>query len=478
MCGIALLYGEDAEQLMPSILARLDHRGPDDQHIWLSKNLAIGFVRLAINDKSITGRQPYEVDGMISAFNGEIYNADFLSKQYNLSLNSHCDTHVIAPLFSLLDRQILTELDGFYSGVIYQQVTQTLYLFRDHMGKKPLLYGRTNNNLFVVSELKALPNIEWFEQVPLGISQLDLITGKLTPIAQDLPPELGTPDLLSAMEAAVIKRLPKEPFGVFLSGGLDSSIIAALACRHRQDITYFTLGGDESSDVAMVKILVKHLGLKQVRYISLPTVDELSTLIPKVLYATESYNPSTISNGLATYLLAQATHMEGIKVVLTGEGADELFAGYHEQLSAQEWQSTRTNLITDMCFTELRRLDSCSMAHSVEARCPFLDRLVKFFSDNLEHKYFYADNRNKVVLRDTFKHLLPAKIAERQKISFDVGSGVRELVVNYLTRNGNTEKDELKNIWQETFTYDVNNPYFFSYPTFDNAIAKRRAVHR
>jgi asparagine synthase (glutamine-hydrolysing) len=280
------------------------------------------------------------------------------------------------------------------------------------------------------------------------------------------------------MEQAVIKRLPKQPFGVFLSGGLDSSIIAAITCQHRQDVTYFTLGDSDSIDVAMVEMLVKHLGLKQVIYIPLPSEQKLPALIDKVLYATESYNPSIISNGLATYLLAQAAYMKGLKVVLTGEGADELFAGYHEQLSEQEWQITRTKLITDMHFTELRRLDKCSMAHSIEARCPFLDRTVKRVADNLEHRQFYIPGHNKIALRDAFRHLLPDEIANRKKTSFDVGSGIRKLVVDYLTRNGNTEIAELKEIWQGTFTYDVDDPYFFSYPTFDSAIAKRGASHR
>ncbi|GHA62421.1 asparagine synthetase B family protein [Photobacterium aphoticum] len=463
---------------MSATLARLSHRGPDDQYCWVSNQLVIGFVRLAINDESIAGRQPYKAGDLIGAFNGEIYNADALIKHHNLTLNCQCDTHVITPLFTKLGTHVLAELDGFYSGIIYERETHTLYLLRDHMGKKPLFYGRDSNNLFVVSELKALQNIEWFEQVPLGISQLDLTTGKLTQIAVHQLPANTTSSLAVAMEQAVIKRLPKQPFGVFLSGGLDSSIIAALAHQYRQDITYFVLGDPDSSDVAMVNHLVQFLGLKQVHYIPLPTEQELPALIAKVLYTTESYNPSIISNGLATYLLAEAVNKEGLKVVLTGEGADELFAGYHEHLLEQEWQSIRTKLITDMCFTELRRLDMCSMAHSIEVRCPFLDRAVKQIADTLEHKKFYSNGRNKVALRDTFGHLLPTEIAIRKKTSFDVGSGIRKLVVTYLTRNGNMEMVELKKIWEQLFTHDVDNTYFFSYPTFDAVIAKRGDTHR
>ncbi|WDP92401.1 MAG: hypothetical protein HUN04_22830 [Desulfobacter sp.] len=463
---------------MLDALPRISHRGPDGQHSWRTDQLAIGFVRLAINDESATGRQPYKEGDMVGAFNGEIYNADALVKQHHLKIDSHCDTHVIIPMFAQLGRHVLNELDGFYSGVIYQLGTDTLYLLRDHIGKKPLFYGQANNNLFVVSELKALQNIEWFEQVPLGLSQLELTTGKLTQIANHQPPASTSLSLTTAMEQAVVKRIPKQQFGVFLSGGLDSSIIAALAQQHRQDITYLVLGNPGSTDLAKVNILVTYLGLKLVHYTPLPTEQQLGELIRKIVYTTESYNPSIISNGLATYLLAKAARNKGLKVVLTGEGADELFAGYHDQLPEKEWQTTRTKLIADMRFTELRRLDKCCMAHSIEARSPYLDRVVKSIADGLEHKQFYLPGHNKVALRETFGHLLPAEISNRKKTSFDVGSGIRKLVVNYLTRNGNTEIVELKKIWQQIFTYDADNPYFYSYPTFDTAIAKRGETHR
>ncbi|MDX1279584.1 asparagine synthase-related protein [Shewanella colwelliana] len=477
MCGIVLLYGDTAKKNISAKLTKLSHRGPDDRHCWINGQLAIGFVRLTINDNSMAGRQPYNADGVIGAINGEVYNADTLSKHYNLTLKSKCDTHVVVPLFSEIGYQVLAELDGFYSGVIYRYETQTLYLLRDHIGKKPLFYGRADNNLFVVSELKVLQNIEWFEQVPLGISQLELTSGKLTLIAKHPESVPSKYDLATAMEKAVIKRLPKQPIGVFLSGGLDSSIIAALASQYHKNITYFVLGNPDSIDVAMVTKLVNHLGIKRVNYIPLPTEQELPNLIAKIVYVTESYNPSIISNGLATYLLADAAQKEGLKVVLTGEGADELFAGYHGKLSESEWQSTRSNLINDMCFTELRRLDNCSMANSVEARCPFLDRTVKSIADALEHKNFYSNDQNKVVLRNTFRYLLPVEIADRKKTSFDVGSGIRKLVVNYLTRNGDKEIVQLKKIWSQKFTHNAENPYFFSYPTFDRVISKRGETH-
>ena len=488
MCGIALLYGPTATQQIATTLMRIAHRGPDDLHTETHGQFAIGFVRLAINDESIAGRQPYKYGNWIGAFNGEIFNARALARKYCLATNSACDTHVVLPLYKQLGNKVLAELDGFYSGVIYKPGTHSLYLLRDHIGKKPLFYGCADDNLFVVSELKALKNIEWFQQVPLGLSQLQLTTGQLTQLARHPQPTGEASEfswvsdsataLSAALQQAVIKRLPEQPCGFFLSGGLDSSIIAALANQHHHHITYFTLGNPGSPDVAMAEMLVKHLSLNHIHYVPLPTEQELPGLISRVVYATESYNPSIISNGIATYLLAQAVQKQGLKVVLTGEGADELFAGYHNQLSEPEWKAIRAQLIHDMPFTELRRLDTCSMANSIEARCPYLDRDVKRVADTLKHEQFFVSGFNKAILRKTFGHLLPDTITYRKKTSFDVGSGLRKLVVNNLTGNGMTEMAELKAIWQHAFKHDVEDKYFYSYPTFDVAIAKRGHCHR
>ncbi|MBZ2192805.1 7-cyano-7-deazaguanine synthase [Pseudoalteromonas arctica] len=478
MCGIALLCGENAKEHMPSMLSKLSHRGPDDLNIWLNSRLALGFVRLAINDESIEGRVPHQVEDWVSAFNGEIYNAEQLIRQYNLFLNSKNDTHVIAPLFSILGNQILTELDGFYAGILYQSKTNSLYLLRDYIGKKPLFYGRSEGRVFVVSELKVLKEIDWFEQVPLGISKLDLLTGKLIQVTSHPQITDNKSSLEATIERAVLKRLPAQPIGVFLSGGLDSSIVAALAHKHHQDVIYFVLGNADSPDVKMAERVIEHLGLQQVKYVSLPTISELPSLIAKVIKATESFNPSIISNGLATYLLAEAAHKENLKVVLTGEGADELFSGYHALLPEVEWLPMRERLINDMHFTELRRLDTCSMAHSIEARCPFLDRSVKSIADSIEYNNIYSNGQNKAILRDAFKHKLPIEITERKKTSFDVGSGIRKLVVQFLTRNGCKEIDELKVMWKQIFLFNAENGYFYRYPAFDDAIAKRTQVHR
>jgi len=266
--------------------------------------------------------------------------------------------------------------------------------------------------------------------------------------------------------------------GVFLSGGLDSSLVAAVVSKLREDVTYFTLGNEKSSDLEAVRRVIQELGLNDVRVIPLPSYSQLPGLLKSVVYATESYNPSIVSNGLATFLLAQAAHKAGIKVVLTGEGADEFFGGYHYFDKDSPWKETREQLIDDMQFTELRRLDMSCMAHSVEPRCPFLDIELRSYSDQLDFDEMYSGNQNKVTLRRAFDGVLPEELLNRPKTSCDVGSGIRGQVVRYLRRNGLTERRELQTIWQHIFPHRVEAPFFHSYPVFDEAIERRGETHR
>jgi asparagine synthase (glutamine-hydrolysing) len=350
---------------------------------------------------------------------------------------------------------------------------------RDHIGKKPLFVGRSENEMFITSELKALRNIDWFESLPLGASTVDLDTGKISLLAKHNLPR-PQENLSQVLERAIQKRMPQpdQPVGVFLSGGLDSSLIASFVSRYRGDATYFTLGNTQSPDHQAVMTVVESLGLHDVRIVPLPSTESISELIKAVVFATESFNPSIVSNGLSTYLLAKAAKKAGIKVILTGEGADELFGGYHYFEERDPWQGVRKQLIEDMEFTELRRLDLASMAQSVETRCPFLDIEVRGFSESLGFDEMYAGRENKVELRRCFKGVLPPSVLERRKTSFDVGSGIRGQVVQYLRRNGKSEREELLTVWQQLFPHDTAAAYFHSYPVFDPLIDRRGEVHR
>lgn len=479
MCGIVFLNGTNATSRLADSIEKLKHRGPDDLNVWRGRSVAMGFARLAINGQGMDGVQPQFHGDWIGSINGEIYNYKALIDQYEFLHASSNDTCIVLPLFEKLGNAVIDIIDGFYAAVFYNRKSQELIVLRDVIGKKPLFFGCSKSEFFVTSELKALDSIDWFEQVPMGLSNIDLNTHKI--IKTDYhQPKKTEKNLFFTLQQSVKKRLPlpEQKMGVFLSGGLDSSIIASIVAKHHQNVTYFTLGEKDSADHIMVDKVVESLGLTNVISVPMPTIEELETYISYVVYATESYNPSIISNGLATYLLAQEAKREGVKVVLTGEGADELFGGYFKHLDSFELKKIRKQLIKDMHFTELRRLDLCTMAHGVETRCPYLDQYVLALSEALRHEDVFRDGLNKIILRDSFRSELPVEIIERPKISFDVGSGIRTMVVKYLRRNGRSEREELYDIWKPLFSQTVQDKYYYCYPVFDSAIDSRGIKHK
>ncbi|NKC15513.1 MAG: hypothetical protein GKR94_25950 [Gammaproteobacteria bacterium] len=331
--------------------------------------MALGFARLAINGDRTAGRQPHDHGDLVGAINGEIYNHRALRGAHGLE-PSGCDTQVVLPFFGRSGPHIIDDLDGFYSAVILRRSVRELICLRDHMGQKPLFVGRSSSELFITSELKILDECDCFECLPRGAARVELDTVEVDTVeveqvARHRPIAPG-PNLKRLFESAVRKRLPNpdQPVGVFLSGGLYSSLVAAFVSRLRDDVIHFTLGNPDGPDRRAVKPVVEALGLRAVRTVPLPRAVQLSELVRAAVHATESFNPSVVSNALATYLLASAAHEAGIKVALTGEGADELFGGYHSFRQQEPWQAVRRPLIDDMQFTERRRLDMRCMAHS------------------------------------------------------------------------------------------------------------------
>jgi len=486
MCGILLFYGDQAKRRLNESIVKIKHRGPDETKTDHNGLLSIGFNRLAINDKSPLGSQPITYKNYLCVINGEIYNHSLLVDKYNLSIEGKCDTHIVPQLFELLGYDVISVLDGFYSGLIFNKKTHELFCLRDYIGKKPLFFGKSGTELFITSELKAVSHINSFEMLPKGISQIDINLKKIiSKRHHSLNYPIKNKDYLKKiMEKSVVKRLPEknEPVGVFLSGGLDSSIIASIVASHRNNAIYYTLVTQNSQDNKYVEILEKFLDLKCVKFIKYVLDDMFIKLIEKVIYATESYNPSIISNGICTYLLAKAAHKDGLKVVLSGEGADEMFCGYHMFEEHQDWKLIRKQLISDMHFTELRRIDQSCMAQSIEVRCPFLDQSIYSLASTLSYKDFFHQHNdkmvNKYILRKTFENILPQEIVYRKKTSFDVGSGIRALVVHHLTKDGKKEKEVLKTIWKKYFNNNWKHPYYHSYPVFDKVIEKRGKTHK
>ncbi|MDC1106984.1 asparagine synthase-related protein [Prolixibacteraceae bacterium] len=486
MCGVLFISGKDAHDMCEKLIINLKHRGPDNTKIIHNSLFSIGFTRLSINDQSSIANQPFDSQHYISATNGEIYNYRSLIKKYNLKVESDSDTHIIPQLFNKIGANIIDELDGFYASLLWDKQTGTLYAFRDYIGKKNLFLVKKENHVIITNELKICGEISYFKILPKGISKIDIKNFNYTTIKQHKDVLLNTNNksLTSILTEAVIKRIPQknEKFGVFLSGGLDSSIIYTILKNYTSNIIYYVLGEKNSNDYLMVKTLVKDNTKIQIRFIPLPTKHQIEKLITKIVYTTESYNPSIISNGICTHLLSKEARNDGIKVVISGEGADELFNGYFNfKNSNNTWTRTRKDLIENMYLTELRRIDLCSMHNSIEIRCPFLDKKLFSFSNKLSfgdlHSIKEGQMYNKYILRKAFEHLLPKVICYRKKTSFDVGSGIRRIVIEHLTNKDKNERSALKKIWVNLFDFNPNDNYFHQYPILDKYIDKRSIIH-
>jgi len=476
MCGIVAIIGNHTETDCSDALSRIKHRGTDGSKMHHSKNISLGFNRLAINDETEKGMQPFEFEHLVGVFNGEIFNSIELANKYGITLYSKSDIEIILPLYKIIDADIINVLDGFFSGIIYNSETKQLFTIRDYIGKKPLFFGNTSKIDFVCSELKSFDKIQFFEFVPKGFSEV--VNHKIISIKKHSFSVIEKSALKKSIIEATIKRIPinNERFGVFLSGGLDSSIIASIISKHSTNVIYYTLGNNGNEDVGFVKQLVRYLKIEsQIKFIPLPKKEEIGKLIEQVVYHTESYNPSIVSNGLATYLLSKNAKNDNLKVVISGEGADELFCGYKVSKDIIETRVKSDVLIQNLHYTELRRLDLSSMANTIEIRCPFLDKKVYSISKDLP----LEDLKDKQILRNIFDADLPKEIIERIKTSFDVGSGIRKLVVEYLTKDNKTERETLKAIWSKYFDKNISdNEYYHKYPVFDKSITKRSINHK
>ncbi len=492
MCGIIVVIGDNSKQKAEKCIQKLSHRGRDSCKIQTFNNMSIGFNRLAINDKTDQGNQPFEFEEYIGVTNGEIYNYKYLKEKYHLTTISQTDTEVVLPLYSKYKDKILSLIDGFYSSVIYKKDKKEIVIMRDYLGKKPLFFAYDDKTQYITSELKALPKINYFEMLPKGISKISL--NEVIPLyehnsnCRQIVP--SKQQLKQLMEKAVDKRMiakEDEKIGIFLSGGIDSSIIALLVSRLFPDITihYYSILDKNYPDYEYIKIIQKSLPIHNSKFtmVDLPQKGTFLSIVKKVVYHTESYNPSIVSNGIGTFILSKEANKDNVKIVLTGDGADEVFMGYYDQntINIQKtWKKIQKKLFDDLSLTELRRIDLSSMANTIEIRCPFLDKELVDVIKNLNFEDFFGNDKNRLnknILREIFKDDLPTEIYNRKKVPFDVGSGIQKLMIELSRDEKTTESEYLKGIWNSFFNKTLSDvsseKYFYSYPVFDDVILCR-----
>jgi asparagine synthase (glutamine-hydrolysing) len=434
MCGIVGAYGAQPQRLEIA-LDRLAHRGPDGRAAIYIPNGVLGHARLAIIDVE-GGRQPI-ADSSNTRWlvcNGEIYNHAALRADYpEYHFKTKSDSEVILPLYQWYGSEAVSLLDGMFAFAILDE--QGVFLARDRLGKKPLYYGWADDTFFFASEIKALQGIvdsilefppgHWFRTDTGFVPYYDVVAVCNEVATRRVRPPTMT-DIRISLGAAVRKRLMTDvPLGVFLSGGLDSSIIAALVCQDLHAVHSFAVGMAGSADLHYARLAALFLGTQHHEYVY--TVDEMVAALPEVIYYLESFDPALVRSAVPNYFLARLASQH-VKVVLSGEGADELYSGYEylKPLGIGEQLQVELVTITSQLYNRnLQRLDRMTMAHGLEGRVPFLDpAFVELsFAVPLDLKCGETQGIEKWILRKAFEDLLPPEIVWRAKQKFSTGAG-------------------------------------------------------
>ncbi len=457
MCGIVCAFKlkEPAEALRLQVLSMakcIRHRGPDWSGIFSNDKAIMAHERLAIVDPT-SGKQPlFSSDGnLVLAANGEIYNHMELRKQFkDYVFLTKSDCEVILPLYRDKGAAFLDEMNGIFGFALYDIKNDNYLIARDHMGIIPLYMGWDQNGTFyVASELKALEGIcTKIELFPPG-HYLDSREGELKrwysrdwmdyENVKDNVTEIAT--LRKALEAAVHRQLMSDvPYGVLLSGGLDSSITSAIAKKYAEkriesedtegawwpQLHSFAIGLEGSPDLAAAQKVADHL--KTVHHEIKFTIQEGIDAIRDVVYHLETYDITTIRASTPMYLMARAIKAMGIKMVLSGEGADEIFGGYlyfHKAPTAKDFHDENVRKLDKLHMYDCLRANKSLASWGIEGRVPFLD---KEFMDvamriNPQDKMINGERMEKWVLRKAFEDMLPASVAWRQKEQFSDGVG-------------------------------------------------------
>ncbi len=434
MCGIAGVYRSTDVAHIERMLAWLSHRGPDGRGVVAADTGVLGHTRLAIIDLE-GGRQPMEYDGALICFNGEIYNYRALRNRYlrGQTLETNSDTEVLLRLYRTLGPGFVRLLEGMFAFAILDG--DNLFLARDPVGIKPLYLARYGDTLLFASEIKALAL--YADQVttfPPGTWRHSRFgSHAYYELAQGWPQNgvFETPDqaiaaIRAVLRVAVHKRLLADvPVGISLSGGLDSSIIALLACAERDDVETFAVGMEGSEDLEAARQMARYLGTRHHEYVY--TRAEMEAALPDVIYYLESADPALVRSAVPNYFLARLAS-ERVKVILTGEGADELYAGYEYMRAIATPEDLHRELetsIRELHRTNLQRADRMFMAFGVEAREPFLDieSIALALSLPPEWKQAAPGEPTKMLLRQAFADELPDLIIQRPKQKFSAGAG-------------------------------------------------------
>ena len=458
MCGIVSIFNirQQSPELRQKALKmsqKIRHRGPDWSGIYCGRTAILAHERLSIVDPE-SGRQPlFSTDRkQILAVNGEIYNHQDIRRQYQgkYDFQTGSDCEVILALYRDKGIHFLEELSGIFAFALYDEEQDAFLVARDQMGVIPLYIGfDSDGKVYVASELKALegqceryepflPGHYYWSKEP-GMKRWYQRDWFEYDAVKDNP--ASSEDIRQALRQAVKKQMMSDvPYGVLLSGGLDSSVISAITenfAEHRIEddsqskawwprLHSFAVGLKGAPDLAKARRVAEHIGTvhHEINY----TIQEGLDAIRDVIYFIETYDVTTVRASTPMYLLARVIKSMGIKMVLSGEGADEIFGGYlyfHKAPSAEEFHKETVRKLSKLHLYDCLRANKSLAAWGVEGRVPFLDKefLDVAMRTNPEAKMCPGTTMEKRIVREAFSDMLPQEIVWRQKEQFSDGVG-------------------------------------------------------
>jgi len=468
MCGIALLIGRDLSaadaEYFEAMIGGIVQRGESlEQERGPTTLLATS--RLKIVDRA-RAQQPWRsADGRYSlCYNGEIFNHAELRGRLEaegVRFRSMSDTEVALESLLAWGEEALLELRGEFALAIVDHSDDSVFVARDPAGIKPLYWVRTGGRLHLASEIKALTALGTrIVEVPPGYCgtgdaladlslhpYIDLLAlGAGEPMFEDVDEAAAA--VIETYTRAVARRVDTDlPVGVILSGGLDSSLVATQVARLHPDCVAFTVGAEGSEDLDFARRLTSDLGIRHV-VVELKPRQIGRAEVREAVRVSEATESGDVINAVVSLKIFEAVHEAGIKVVLTGDGSDELFGGYdmYQDVDEATTRSLFLHKIRQLSRTELQRVDRTSMGQCVEARVPYLDLDMLLLSMRIPVSLKIRDGYEKWILRHAFSDVLPDYILSRHKNPMSHSSGLHERVRLYKA---------FMSRWHRNFGYDL-----------------------
>lgn len=470
MCGIVAIFNvkEQTPKLRTKALGmskKIRHRGPDWSGIHCTGSAILAHERLSIVDPESGGQPLFSPDGkQVLAVNGEIYNHKEIRERYKgrYDFQTGSDCEVILALYRDKGVNFLEDLNGIFAFALYDEEQDAFLIARDHIGVIPLYIGyNADGKVFVASELKALEGeCERYEPFLPGHYYWSKDPGMKRWYKRDwmeydnVKDNTASSDAIRKSLCAAVKRqmMSDVPYGVLLSGGLDSSVISAITESYAERrietdsrsrawwprLHSFAVGLKGAPDLAKARLVADHIGTvhHEINY----TIQEGLDALRDVIYFIETYDMTTVRASVPMYLLARVIKSMGIKMVLSGEGADEIFGGYlyfHKAPSAEEFHKETVRKLSKLHLYDCLRANKSLSAWGVEGRVPFLDKefldvamrtnpKAKMCSVLPASRSGEADPKasiEKRIVREAFEDMLPEEVAWRQKEQFSDGVG-------------------------------------------------------